>query len=54
MFQLRQFLASSFSQMQEPLAGLLDFLQGCLTVQKGKSHHAEPDHSHGVYALEDQ
>ncbi|KAF4107973.1 exonuclease mut-7 homolog isoform X1 [Onychostoma macrolepis] len=35
--ELRQFLASSFPQMQEPLAGLLDFLQGCLTVQKGKS-----------------
>ncbi|XP_059400663.1 exonuclease mut-7 homolog [Carassius carassius] len=35
--ELRQVLASSFSQMQEPLAGLLDFLEGCLTVQKGKS-----------------
>uniref|UniRef100_A0A671MKG0 Exonuclease mut-7 homolog n=1 Tax=Sinocyclocheilus anshuiensis TaxID=1608454 RepID=A0A671MKG0_9TELE len=35
--ELRQFLASSFSQMQEPLAGLLGFLQGWLTVQKGKS-----------------
>ncbi len=38
MFQLRQFLASSFSHMHEPLAGLLNFLQGCRTVQKGKSN----------------
>ncbi|XP_073689028.1 exonuclease mut-7 homolog, partial [Garra rufa] len=36
--ELRQVLASSFSQMQEPFAGLLDLLEGCLTVQKGKSN----------------
>uniref|UniRef100_A0A8C1AG90 Exonuclease 3'-5' domain containing 3 n=1 Tax=Cyprinus carpio carpio TaxID=630221 RepID=A0A8C1AG90_CYPCA len=35
--ELRQVLASSLSKMQEPLAGLLDVLEGCLTVQKGKS-----------------
>ncbi|KAI2659986.1 hypothetical protein H4Q32_022569 [Labeo rohita] len=35
--ELRQVLASNFSQMQEPFAGLLDFLDGCLTFQKGKS-----------------
>ncbi|XP_048030390.1 exonuclease mut-7 homolog [Megalobrama amblycephala] len=35
--ELRQVLADSFLQMQEPLAGLLDFLEGCVTVQKGKT-----------------
>lgn len=35
--QLRQFLAGSFSQMQEPSSGLLDLLEGCATVQKGKT-----------------
>ncbi|KAL1266933.1 hypothetical protein QQF64_002608 [Cirrhinus molitorella] len=35
--ELRQVLASSFFQMQEPFAGLLDLLEGCFTVQKGKS-----------------
>lgn len=34
--ELRQALASSFSQMQEPLSGLLDILEGCVTVQKPK------------------
>lgn len=35
--QLRQFLAGSFLQMHEPLSGLLDLLEGCSTVQKGKT-----------------
>ncbi|KAG1971128.1 exonuclease mut-7 [Pimephales promelas] len=35
--ELRQFLACSFSQMQEPMSGLLDLLEGCVSVQKGKT-----------------
>nr|XP_003199355.2 exonuclease mut-7 homolog [Danio rerio]XP_021334948.1 exonuclease mut-7 homolog [Danio rerio] len=34
--ELHQALAGSFSQMQEPLSGLLDILEGCVTVQKPK------------------
>ncbi|XP_056323123.1 exonuclease mut-7 homolog [Danio aesculapii] len=35
--ELRQVLAGSFSQMQQPLSGLLDILEGCVTIQKPKS-----------------
>ncbi|XP_051541724.1 exonuclease mut-7 homolog isoform X2 [Myxocyprinus asiaticus] len=35
--ELHQFLAASFSHMQEPLTGLLDLLEGCVTIQKVKS-----------------
>ncbi|KAK7120216.1 hypothetical protein R3I94_020278 [Phoxinus phoxinus] len=35
--ELRQFLACGFSRMQDPLSGLLDLLEGCVPVQKGKT-----------------
>ncbi|XP_051971428.1 exonuclease mut-7 homolog isoform X1 [Xyrauchen texanus] len=35
--ELRQFLAASFSHMQEPLTRLLDLLEDCVTIQKVKS-----------------